>query len=226
MLATVQPYEQLKHKRHPNRTGFARTAMFMTKTAHALFSAMLLCGCGPTSEEYSSPEIVLNQSPKSTYLLDVKFDDAPGPFTEIRSRAFYEVTEPGCVRPLWGSGAVVRPHQSLLLQLKKVADDHYQAEFHLDAIRAEDYFGFGVCKWSFPIIGLEFSSPATNFTTSLSNFEGAPKTIGPTEHFFLSRDYFKKPDVGNLVFGEMADFYLPKWGSQFLVTLSAEKLGS
>jgi hypothetical protein len=196
------------------------------KNAIAVLTAFLLSSCGPSSAEYSSPEIELNRSPKSTYLLDVKFDDAPGPFVEIRSRAFYEVTEPGCVRPLWGSGAVVRPQHNLLLPFKKVADDHYQAVFHLDAIRDQDYFGFGICRWSFQNIGLEFSSPATNFTASLSNSEGTPKTIGLTEQFFLSRDYFKEPDVGSKVFGEKADFYLPKMGPQFRVTLSAEKLGS
>jgi hypothetical protein len=113
-----------------------------------------------------------------------------------------------------------------LLQLKKVADDHYQTDFHLDAICDQDYLGFGICKWRFWNIGLEFSSPATTFTASLSNFEGSPKTIGLTEHFFLSRDYFKKPGVGSKVFGEKADFYSPEMGPQFRVTLSAEKLGA
>ena len=113
-----------------------------------------------------------------------------------------------------------------MLQLKKVAGDHYQTVFHLDAIRDQDYLGFGLFKRNCQNIGLEFTSPATNFTASLSNSEGTPKTIGLTEHFFLSRDYSKKPGVGSNIFGEKADFYLPMMRPQFHVTLSAENLDS
>lgn len=186
--------------------------------------ALLLTGCGPSSEEYASPEVELNQSPKSTYRLDFRFQDAPGPFTKISSRAFYQVTEPGCVKPLWGSGAVVTPDHSVLLSVKRVANGHYQAVFHADALRDENYFGFGMCKWSFQNIGLRFSSPTSNFSASFSNTPRNLGNIEPAELIFLDRDYFKKPEVGDMVFGEKKDLYLPKLGSRFSVTMSAEKL--
>jgi hypothetical protein len=200
--------------------GFARKYIFISKAAFLVLLAMLLSGCGRTSADYSSPIVVLDQNPKTTYRLDFKFQGAPGPFTQITPRAFYQVTEPGCVRPLWGSGAVITPSHSLILPFNKI----YQAVFHLDAIRDQDYFGFGMCKWSFQNIGLEFSSPTTDFVAHVSKTPEAFGSFGPTGHFFLDRDYSKKPEIGSKVFAEEKDFYSPEMGSQFSITTSVEKL--
>jgi hypothetical protein len=196
------------------------------KIAIMYFAALLVSGCGPTAEEYGSPDVELIRDPKLAYRLDFKFHDVPGPVTKVKADAFYDTRiGEGCVRALTGSGAIVTPRHKIILPLQKITENHYQAIFHHDAIRDEDYFGYGICKWRFQNIRIEFSSPNTNFIIAgLINETKRPETKAIEDHFFLHRDYFKDPAILDYVVGKKPEFYLPEMGPQFRLTVSAERI--
>lgn len=184
--------------------------------------ALLASGCDSTADAPERPDVKLTQNPVQSYRLDIGFQDAPGPLTKIRALAFYRADNIPCAKPQPLSGAVLAPEHELPLTLEKLDDNRYRAIFHRDALRDEDYFGIGVCKWQLQNIALYFSSPTTDFTAALP----VPKADAArleVEEYFLNRDYAEKPEIMTVVFGEKAGFYRPEMGKQFKVTLAAEQ---
>jgi hypothetical protein len=187
-----------------------------------LCAMLLICACTRGQKFDFDPDVQLNGSPKQSYIMDMDFTNHPGPFTDIEAMAHYRVAD-GCTpaRPI--SGAVLPPEHSVSLIVKKIDGDSYQSTFHLDALRDEDYFGLGVCRWAFQNVSVRFKSPATQFIASYSGSkDGIPSNAKEVLHYLVA-DYFKMPEVGGLVFGERADWYRPKLGPQFQVILSAKK---
>lgn len=188
-----------------------------------LVATLWLSGCTESQSASTSPGVQINSAPKSAYALDIQFTDIPQPAQKIEVYGFYRVENAECVKALPLSGAVLPPEHRLLLPLHKVADGHYRTEFYEDALRDENYFNLGMCRWRLQNIAAYFSSPATRFTASLSNSQSRSETTFSATRYFLHRDYFEKPKVGTIVFGEGADFYRPELSKQFQVRLSAKK---
>jgi hypothetical protein len=188
----------------------------------SLSAMLLICGCTNGQKSSVDPHIQLNGSPSQSYIVDIDFKNHPGPFSDVEATAHYRVGD-GCTPPRPFSGAVLPPEHAVELVVKRIDDDSYRATFHLDALRDEDYFGLGVCRWAFQNVAVRFRSPATQFIASYSGSkDGIPSNAKEVLHYLVA-DYFKMPEVGGLVFGERADFYLPKLGPQFQVVLSAKK---
>lgn len=187
-----------------------------------LSAAFLICGCSDAAKSKSEPNVRLNSNPEKAYILDLKFLNPPGPLKDVEATAHYRVRD-YCTPPLPFSGAVLPPEHTLPLAIKKISNDHYEAAFHQDALRDEDYFGLGVCKWALQNVTVKFKSPSTQFLASLLNTQDQIQSNKAQIEHYLNADYFKKPDHMGIVFGEKADFYLPKLGPQFQAVLSAEK---
>ncbi len=195
----------------------------MKKQWVSLAVALLVCSCVDSNNVKPVPNIQLNVNPKKSYGLDVRFVENPGPFKEIDVTAHYRVGD-YCTPPEPLSGAVLPPEHSIKLAVKKVDDGHYSAVFHQDALRDEDYFGLGLCRWALQNVAVKFKSPSTQFLASLSSRGGEIQADLPQTQYYLSSDYFKKPQVGDIVFGEKAGFYLPSLGTQFRVILATKNM--
>jgi hypothetical protein len=206
--------------------GVEKGAADMIRKTVGLILVALFSGCNDVGETPSDLKITINESPKSAYLLDFKILVHPGPFKNIKISAFHRVKNSECVKAQPLSGAVLPPELHVPLTAKKVGDEHYQAVFHLDALQNDDYFGLGVCRWKLQNLIVEFESPTTKFLATWPNGKDGKQDALPQSDYYLQADYFKKPDVGTVVFGEGPDFYLEKMGPKFRVTLSARKLGS
>jgi len=198
----------------------------MKNTALSLMLVMLLCSCAGSEKSISDPNIQLNDNPQSSYLLDFKLVKHPGPFNDLEATAHYRVENSECVKPLALSGAVLPPEHHIVLKLNKSGDDRYTATFHQDALLDADYFNLGICRWHLQNVTVKFKSAATQFLASISNSREELQSNTPKKEHYLNVDYFKKPGVGDMVFGEKSGFYLPKMGSQFQAILSAKKTGS
>lgn len=191
----------------------------------SLSAILLICGCTNGQTSNVDPDIQLNSSPSQSYVVDIDFKNHPGPFSDVEATAHYRVGD-GCTPPLPFSGAILPPRHAMALVVKRINEDSYQATFHLDALRNEDYFGLGVCRWAFQNVSVRFKSPATQFiATYAGSKDGIPSNAKEVLHYLVA-DYFKMPEVGGLVFGERADWYRPKLGPQFQLILSANKAQS
>jgi hypothetical protein len=193
----------------------------MIRRLASIMAALLLSGCGQGGQ--SSPvKVELKPDPVQAYRLNFGFHDLPGPLSKVRAIAFYQVENYDCVKPRPFSGAVLRPDHAIDLPLKPLGDNGYEAAFHRDALRDADYFGLGLCRWKLQNVAIYFSSPATDFTASLSSPSGNGDRFEPVQSYFLHRDYFSKPEPMTIVFGEKAGFYLPDQGRQFRIEIAAE----
>lgn len=188
-------------------------------TAIGLF--FVLPGCNAPANQGQPQNIQLNTAPKSSFIIDIGFQELPGPIDDVTATAFYMVENEGCAKPLPFSGALLRPDYHLPLTVNSISDGKYEAVFHKDALVDADYFNRGICHWAIQSIAVRFNSPTTTFIASLS-IENADPTI-EQRYYFLHSDYFKKPAVSDLVFGERPDFYRPELGRQFQIILSARK---
>lgn len=184
---------------------------------------LLICGCNDSKNVKPVPNIQLNANAKKSYGLDVWFIENPGPFKEIDITAHYRVGD-YCTPPELLSGAVLPPEHDIKLVVKKIDDGHFATVFHQDALRDDDYFGLGVCRWAIQNVTVKFKSPSTQFLASLSSRGGEIQADLPQTQYYLSSDYFKKPEVGDMVFGENAGFYLPSLGRQFRVILATKNM--
>ena len=197
------------------------------RVARALAALCLTAACqgletparGP---ETGAPAVRLNAAAQERYQLTARFADAPGPIGALTGVAHYRVTNSDCA-PLDASRAVggvrLAPLHDLPITWRANGEGAYLAQLTADALLDEDYFGLGVCHWTFDGVDVHFASPATAFVGVLRRADiagGAPKT----EHY-LVRDYATRPPVGDAVFGEAQDFHAPAMGPHFTLTLSA-----
>jgi hypothetical protein len=208
---------------HNGQSRIVFMALQFKRSLRWVLATLWLTGCAQSQSGSKSPNVQLNSAPKSAYMLDIQFTDIPQPAQQIEVFGFYRVENAECVKALPLSGAVLPPEHRLVLPLHKVADGRYRTEFYQDALRDENYFDLGICRWRLQNIAAYFSSPATRFTASLSNSQSRDETTFSATRYFLHRDYFEKPKVGTIVFGEDADFYRPGLSKQFQVRLSAKK---
>lgn len=133
-----------------------------------------------------------NPDPRKRYEVTMLIDGAPGRFKEINGFADYEVLDDSCV-PLTDpiSGVKQNPMQSIQLNYDAVSDNEYKAIFYTDLLKDEDYFGLGICKWSFTAVRFVLNTEATVFTPYMMErkiTDGAEKTTYYTDlEFFESR---------------------------------------
>lgn len=161
-----------------------------------------------------------NPRPVRRYALSVRFDQLPRGPLALRADANYAVEDVTCVPPLAPSGARPRPEHAMPVALRQGDVGQYIGELAADALADEDYFDLGVCRWSLQGANVRFESPTTAFVAYLPADRlaaGEPLTL-----YFLASDFEKRPDAGDVVFGEPEDIFAADAGPRFTVTLSAD----
>jgi hypothetical protein len=194
----------------------------MTKRAK-LMTLVAMVGVPLGGCEQRPPDVKLNSAPKSTYQLDVAFSNIPQAVQDVEIETYYRV-ESGCVKAQQISGAFITPQHWMTLSVTKIDENRYQAVFHRDALRDEDYYGLGVCRWHLQNVSLRFSSQSTKFITGLSHRRDETENGSAETKYFLHRDFFEKPEIMDLVFGENEDHFRLKMKEKFSVTLTSKKL--
>ena len=107
--------------------------------------------------EAEAKRFQLNQNPQTHYQMTITIKDAPGPFESINAFASYQA--PNCTFQHGGiAAATSHPDKDIPIKFIKIADDKYQSDFYVDAIKDEDYYGQGVCKWVFEGVSVAFSA--------------------------------------------------------------------
>ncbi|WP_416192467.1 hypothetical protein [Neisseria sp. CCUG12390] len=97
--------------------------------------------------------IRINPNRKEHYQLVAKIKDAPLKFQVVEGRELYQATNCYYVTDRW-VGATANPQYSKMLDIIKVDDNTYVADFYTDTPLDEDYYGDGVCKWQFLSAGI------------------------------------------------------------------------
>ncbi len=163
-------------------------------------------------------EVRANASPRKQYAIVIAFDGLPGPIIDVQAIADYAVDNVECVPPLLLSGARLRPEHTLKLDLQSIDTNRYGLHLHADALRDEDYFGMGVCRWSMHWATVRFRSATTEFVAAIAinRIEsGTPVVL----HYLVS-DYDRSQEPSNIIFGEEIDLFTAEAGPRFTVTLT------
>ena len=92
--------------------------------------------------------VKINPNRKEHYQAMVKIKDAPLTFQIVRGNELYQSENCKYVTNRW-VGATTWPQYSKKLDVIKVDDTTYVADFYTDTPLDEDYYGEGVCKWRF-----------------------------------------------------------------------------
>lgn len=165
-----------------------------------------------------------NPAAVQDYRLALRFAGLPAAPGRIRATADFEVDNLDCVPKDYGKavgGVRLAPRHSVELALEPMGDGAYAAVLYADALRDEDYYGLGVCRWALRTATVHFHSPATHFVGGLDAAQiESEATI--VQHY-LVRDFATKPDAYEVVYGEAPGFYQESAGAQFTLTLAAAK---
>ena len=119
-----------------------------------LVTAVLLPGCqnpGTPSMSTSKHDTMIkeNPAPKQSYRIEMRIENAPGPFSLVEGAAQYDVQnyeECGEINRV--SGTISRITVSPEIIWTPKGDGVYEAVVHADRMLDEDYFGRGVCRWA------------------------------------------------------------------------------
>jgi len=173
------------------------------------------------------PEITpsTNPAPTQSYRLTLRFADLPGALSDIAATADFEVENRECVPYDYtraAGGVRLPPRHSVQLALQRVDERTYTAVLHEDALRDEDYYGLGVCRWALNSATVHFHSATTHFIGGIR----ADKLVAgesQVEHY-LARDFAQKPSPMEFVYGEASpDFYQASVGPQFTLSIDSRK---
>jgi hypothetical protein len=185
-----------------------------------MFAVLLTSGCTDTE----SVNAKLNPQ-RIPYEITITIDGAPGPFDAVDGFMQYEVTNKDCVPETGGPMNPLRlpPQADPRITFKKVADNVYKGLVYLNYFQDEDYFGLGVCHWSFiaAISELRINKLTLSPDLPYENFV-SQKTVST---FFVKGNY-EDNSMQRSTFGNTNRlYYKPELQSQlFSITLSAREI--
>lgn len=135
--------------RSVSRFAFARG---LGKVALAACGSAVLLALGACTDpdDDTQPLRQINPSPVDAYEVRVTLRDAPGPFVKAHFSAQYDVRNAatcGKANPIAGNSPVIRTSEAV--PLTKVSETEYVAIVHTDLFLDQDYYGRGVCRWTF-----------------------------------------------------------------------------
>ncbi|WP_434778540.1 hypothetical protein [Neisseria sp. Ec49-e6-T10] len=117
--------------------------------------------------EIEEKRFQLNPSPQKHYQMTITIKNAPGPLDKLKALAYYRALN--CSYILAGTPEVYsKPDKNIFLQFKKIAPNQYQGDFYVDAMKDEDYYGQGICKWEFGGVNALFSATDSDKDTLFS----------------------------------------------------------
>ncbi|WP_434778659.1 hypothetical protein [Neisseria sp. Ec49-e6-T10] len=117
-----------------------------------------------STQEAEEKRFQLNPNPQQHYQMTITIKNAPGPLDKFESFAHYGVQN--CSYILDNTPeASGHPDKHIPLQFKKIADNKYQGDFYVDAMKDEDYYGQGICKWEFWGVDAAFTATGSDKDT-------------------------------------------------------------
>lgn len=145
-------------RRAPFRPGVLASVWLMlatlTTTAcskdHSMDNASASAAPALFEDEAAAVPVKVNPQPRQAYTLTLQLDNAPGPFAVVEGTVQYDVENAAeCGRKVPVAGAFPRITRSEPFVLKQVSGTTYAGTVHPDLLLDEDYYGRGVCRWTF-----------------------------------------------------------------------------
>jgi hypothetical protein len=109
-------------------------------------------GASPMNTDASERTIELKErpDPQRAYRIVMTIRDAPGPFAFVEGSAQHDVTNHrACGEINRSAGTISRINTNPPIDWQKISDTQYSAMVYADLMQDEDYFGRGLCRWSF-----------------------------------------------------------------------------
>jgi len=120
----------------------------------ALLLPGALCACQPPGASPANAdkpvELKIRPRPQQAYRIVMTIENAPGPFGLIEGSAQYDVVnyhECGKINRVAGVASRVTTNPPI--QWEKLSDTEYAATVYADLMVDEDYYGRGLCRWTF-----------------------------------------------------------------------------
>jgi hypothetical protein len=125
---------------------------------------LTLAACGGNMED---PTAKANPNARIRYELTVRTDTAVDRFDSIRGSVDYRVDNESCVPAAPITGAHDVPTKHVPIKLRPVGNDTLVGTMETDLLLDEDYFGLGVCHWTFVAVNVDFNIGKGKLYTSL-----------------------------------------------------------
>lgn len=173
-------------------------------------------------------EIVVRRAPAplERYVISAVFEGLPLAVDRFSGVARFSVSNPECA-PLdteraYG-GVRLAPGHEVVLEWRRDGDGVYRANAVLDALRDEDYFGLGVCRWRFDGVDVGFMVGASRFAHALSADDVRGQNVR-RGHYLVSDLAEERSE--RAIFGEAENFHRADLGAQFVLMLGARPDGA
>lgn len=138
-----------------------------TVVASAAVAAVALSAChapggaSPMNTDASERTIELKErpDPQRAYRIVMTIRDAPGPFVVSPGSTQHDIVnlqECGRINPNTGMAFHINAHPQF--EWKKISDAEYEGVVYAEQMLDEDYFGRGVCRWSFTFANASLSA--------------------------------------------------------------------
>jgi hypothetical protein len=168
----------------------------------------------------NKPDIKLNPQPPMRYEINIKVDNAPGPFDRVEGVVDYRVSNDNCVPLTPVTGATVAPEKRVPIVLTHSGENVYKGEIYADLLQDEDYYGKGVCHWSVVAASANLFVKQVDFSAPL--FHDDLLRGKPVTRYYSNRSYattrVERVDTGETGRSQYQD----EANSTFSITVRAE----
>lgn len=177
-------------------------------------------------QEETEKRFVQNPHPKQAYRITVKVNDAPGPMkladgSHLLYQAFncsYVVSE--------FEGVSLNPRKRLEMKFNQIGTNEYESVIYLDAMKDEDYFGQGVCRWELDSFTAGFKATGKPEETRFS-FGGSVNELlakkTETKYYWRSNYPYIREEDGS-IYVDMNGFGYSSFGVNMQNGFSSEQL--
>jgi hypothetical protein len=120
-------------------------------------AVLVICSTG-CNKEMDARQIKENPHRHELYHLKIVLQNAPRAPDSIDVQANYQVQNDECTpRDALSGARPLTPHKRMPLRLSRGPDGALEGDFYLDPFLDEDYFGLGMCRWSFTAVGIDLT---------------------------------------------------------------------
>lgn len=193
-----------------------------TALAVLLATALTAChspGTTPMNDETPKNDIEFkqNSNPKRAYRIVMEIENAPGPFGLVQGAAQYDVTnEEECGVFSAMAGGYNREVKHVALQWEKLSDTTFATTVYADLMLDEDYFGRGVCRWTFTHANASLSATGAKTDTMFQPDITAEEIESKKAvKWFLWKGYYPRSEHGGFA----------EFGAKNLDNVPVEKRG-
>lgn len=149
-------------------------------------SSILTVGCSMTHGNPKEP--AKNPHPVKRYEITAT-SHAPGPWDVIEGNVGYEVINKDCLPMDSFLGQQDVPNTGFAVAMTRVDDHTWRGYFYRDALRDEDYYKLGLCRWDVTSAGISAVAAGARFNWS--------HTLRTLLRDGVQTSYFKKTSYGD-----------------------------